>query len=122
MQFFRAKTKEQFMEIAQTNPAIAEAWEVIQVLSADERVRALAEAREKARMDYEDNYDGAYREGEQKGRQEGRQEGLYIAARNALRKRMSHDDVADLTGLSIEEVQRIASDRNPQTFATQGRR
>jgi predicted transposase YdaD len=48
--------------------------------------------------------------GEQKGRQEGRQEGLYLAARNALRKRMSHDDVADLTGLSLEEVERLAAD------------
>jgi hypothetical protein len=34
----------------------------MRIAGADERVRALAEAREKARMDYEDNYDGAYRE------------------------------------------------------------
>jgi predicted transposase/invertase (TIGR01784 family) len=49
-------------------------------------------------------------EGRQEGLQEGRQEGLYITARNALRKKMPHDDVADLTGLSLEEIQRLASD------------
>jgi predicted transposase/invertase (TIGR01784 family) len=49
-------------------------------------------------------------EGLQEGLQKGRQEGLYITARNALRKQMSHDDVADLTGLSLEEIQRLASD------------
>jgi hypothetical protein len=48
--------------------------------------------------------------GEQKGLQKGRQEGLYIVARNALRKQMSPDDVADLTGLSLEDVQRLASE------------
>jgi predicted transposase YdaD len=75
MRFFRAGEKEEFMAAAQTNPAIAEAWGVIKVLSGDERARALAEAREKARMDFEDNYNGAYKEGEQKGRLEGILEG-----------------------------------------------
>jgi flagellar biosynthesis/type III secretory pathway protein FliH len=49
-------------------------------------------------------------EGIQIGEQKGRQEGLCIVARNALRKQMSHDDVAELTGLSLEDVQRLASD------------
>jgi hypothetical protein len=49
-------------------------------------------------------------EGREEGLQEGRQEMLYITVRNALRKQMSHDDIADLTGLSLEEIQRIASD------------
>ncbi|MDR0338972.1 MAG: Rpn family recombination-promoting nuclease/putative transposase, partial [Desulfovibrio sp.] len=59
MRFFRAQEEEEFEMLAQTNPAIAEAWGVIKVLSSDERARALAESREKARLDFEDNYDGA---------------------------------------------------------------
>jgi predicted transposase/invertase (TIGR01784 family) len=118
MRFFSAKTEDDFMSVAQTNPAIAEALGVIKVLSGDERARALAEAREKARMDFEDNYDGAYQEGEQKGlqkglqkgRQEGLQEGVYTVAKNALRKKMPLEDIADLTGLSLEEVKRLAAD------------
>jgi predicted transposase/invertase (TIGR01784 family) len=101
MQFFSAKDEEDFEMIAQTNPAIAEAWGVIKVLSGDERTRALAEAREKARMDYEDNYDGAY--------QEGRQEGKLEVARNLLQEKLPVELVAKSTGLSLEEVKQLAS-------------
>jgi predicted transposase/invertase (TIGR01784 family) len=125
MQFFRARDKEDFMAAAQTNQAIAEAWGVIKVLSGDERARALAEAREKARMDYEDNYNGAYREGEQKGRlegiqegeqkgrlegkQEGRLEGIQEVALKALRENLPAETVARLTGLPLAEVQQLAA-------------
>ena len=47
------------MKAAQTNPVIEEAWGEIKVLSGDERVRALAEAREKARMDLDSWLDDA---------------------------------------------------------------
>jgi len=113
LRFFRATTEEDFMTVAQTNPAIDEAWGVIKVLSGDERARALAEAREKARMDLDSwlgdaRYDGR-QEGLQEGRQEGRQEGIFEVARNLLRKKMPHDDVVDATGLSLEEVKRLAA-------------
>ena len=94
------------MTVARTNPAIDEAWGIIKVLSGDERTRALAEAREKARMDM-DSWLGDAR---QEGIEEGRQEGILEVARNALRKNMAHADIADLTGLSIEEVKKLAAD------------
>jgi predicted transposase/invertase (TIGR01784 family) len=101
------------MAAAQTNPAIAEAWGVIKVLSGDERARALAEAREKARMDFEDNYNGAYKEGEQKGRLEGILEGILEekqeVAANALRENIPAETVARLTGLPLAEVKQIAA-------------
>jgi predicted transposase/invertase (TIGR01784 family) len=101
MQFFRAREKEEFMAAAQSNPAINEDWGVIKVLSADERARALAEAREKARMDYEDNYSGAYREG--------LQEGIQKVALRALRENMPAQTVARLTGLPLAEVEQLAA-------------
>jgi predicted transposase/invertase (TIGR01784 family) len=102
------------MNLAQTNPAINEAWGVIKVLSGDERSRALAEAREKARMDLDSflgdaRYEGR-QEGLQEGRQEGRQEEKWEVARNLLRKNMSHDDISDATGLSLDEINRLAAD------------
>ncbi|MDR1396880.1 MAG: hypothetical protein LBJ14_04040 [Desulfarculales bacterium] len=97
------------MAAAQTNPAIAEAWGVIKVLSGDERARALAEAREKARMDFEDNYNGAYKEGEQKGRLEGKLEERQEVAANALRENIPVETVARLTGLPLAEVKQIAT-------------
>ncbi|MDR3176901.1 MAG: Rpn family recombination-promoting nuclease/putative transposase, partial [Desulfovibrio sp.] len=72
MRFFNATTEEDFMDVAQTNPAINEAWGVIKVLSGDERNRVLAEAREKARMDLDSFLGDARYEGRQEGLQEGR--------------------------------------------------
>ena len=46
--------------------------------------------------------------GLQKGRQEGHREALLQTARKALTKGMSPADVADLTDLSLEEVQKLA--------------
>ena len=126
MRFFRASTEEDFMTVAQTNPAIKEAWGVIKFLSGDERNRALAEAREKARMDLDSWLGDARHEGRQEGLQEGRQEGLQEGrqeglhegqqkekleiARNALREELPIETVVKLTGLSIEEVKRLAAD------------
>jgi predicted transposase/invertase (TIGR01784 family) len=86
MRFFSATTEEDFMQLAQTNPAINEAWGVIKVLSGDERSRALAEAKEKARMDLDSFLGDARYEGRQEGLQEGRQEEKLEVARNLLRK------------------------------------
>jgi predicted transposase/invertase (TIGR01784 family) len=61
-------------------------------------------------MDYDANISEAHREGLQEGRQEGRQEERLAVAANALRKRMSHEDIAELTGLSLEEINHIAAD------------
>ena len=106
MRFFRATTEVDFMAVAQTNPAIKEAWGVIKVLSGDERARALAEAREKARMDL-DSWLGDAR---YEGRQEGRQEGVLEVARNLLQEKVPLGTVAKATGLSLKEIERLAAD------------
>jgi predicted transposase/invertase (TIGR01784 family) len=118
MRFFNATTEGDFMNVAQTNPAINEAWGVIKVLSGDERNRALAEAREKARMDLDSFLDDARYEGRQEGLQEGRQEGLQEGrqeeklevARNLLREKMPVDLVSRATGLSLDEINRLVAD------------
>ncbi len=102
------------MTVSEKSPAIAQAWGVIKTLSADEEARLLAESREKARMDFEDRMSGAYRDGVQKGveegRQEGKLEGKIETARNALREKIPVSVIAKLTGLSIDEIERLASE------------
>ena len=93
------------MNAAQTNPVIEKAWGVIKILSGDERARALAEAREKARMDLDSWLDDARYEGRLEGEQKGRLE----VARKLLRKKMSFDDIVDATDLPLEEVKQLAS-------------
>ncbi|MDR1488995.1 MAG: Rpn family recombination-promoting nuclease/putative transposase [Desulfovibrio sp.] len=106
LRFFAAETAEEFTMVAQTRPAVAEAWGVVQYLSGDEEARRLAEYEEMARRDEADRQKGAYKQGLQEGRQEEKLE----VARNALRNNIEHSMIADLTGLSLEEVKRLAAD------------
>jgi predicted transposase/invertase (TIGR01784 family) len=106
LRFFAAETAEEFIMISQTRPAIAEAWGVVQYLSGDEEARRLAEYEEMARRDEADRQKGAYKQ----GRQEGRQEEKLEVARKLLRKKMPHDDISDATGLSLDEINRLAAD------------
>jgi predicted transposase/invertase (TIGR01784 family) len=98
LRFLRAKTEEDYMSVSETNPAIKEAWGVIKVLSGDERARALAEAREKARLDL-DSMLG-----------EARRKGIIEVARNLLREKTPVEVIAKATGMTLEEVRRCAAD------------
>jgi predicted transposase/invertase (TIGR01784 family) len=121
MRFFRAREEEDFEMLSQTNPAIAEAWGVIKHLSADESARMIAEAREKAHRDMvsaeasahnkglQEGLQKGLQKGLQDGRQEGLQEGRLEVARNALREKLPVETVVKLTGLSLDEVKRIAA-------------
>jgi predicted transposase/invertase (TIGR01784 family) len=59
-----------------------------------------------ARRDEADRQKGAYKQ----GRQEGRQAGIIEVARNLLRDKMPADAVSRATGLSLDEVKRLAAD------------
>lgn len=76
LKFFAAKTEDEFMSLAQTSPAMEEAWGVIKELSADERERLLAEDREKTRRDNAAYYETGLVEGMATGIARGREEGL----------------------------------------------
>ncbi len=102
LRFFAAETAEEYEMIAQTRPAIAEAWGVVQYLSADEEARRLAEYEEMARRDEADRQKGAYKEG--------RQEGILEVARNLLQDKVPVPVVSKATGLSPDEIERLAAD------------
>jgi len=105
LSIFTAKTREEFDMAAKTSPEIAQAVGVIMELSEDERTRLLVEEREKYRRDEVARRDYAFQTGEQKGRQEERLE----VAKAALQKNITPEDVASITGLSLEEVKALAS-------------
>jgi predicted transposase/invertase (TIGR01784 family) len=110
LRFFAANTVEEFTMSAQTRPAIAEAWGVVQYLSGDEEARRLAEYEEMARRDEAARQKDAYGQGLLEGRQEGRQEEKLEIVRNALLEKMPMETIARLTGLSIEGITRIAAE------------
>ncbi|MDR2044338.1 MAG: Rpn family recombination-promoting nuclease/putative transposase [Clostridium sp.] len=112
LRFLKSDDEEELHMLAQRNPALERAVGIRLELSQDEKVRMIAEAREKARRDEADRIAGARNEGIRLGRDEGirlgRDEGslagrLEIARRMASRGRPLAEIMED-TGLTAEEV------------------
>ncbi|MCL2153884.1 MAG: hypothetical protein FWH57_13220 [Oscillospiraceae bacterium] len=89
--------------IAEKSPQIKQAVVRLLELSADEKARAVYEAREKERRDNLARERGAIA----KGKQEGKQEEKIDVAKNALLMKMPIDDIIKLTGLTKGEVEAL---------------
>jgi predicted transposase/invertase (TIGR01784 family) len=70
LMFLKTDREEDYEMLAQKSPVFGEAVMVLKVLSADERMRLLAEAREKAVLDEMSRLDEAVEEAEKRVRQE----------------------------------------------------
>ncbi|XID91693.1 Rpn family recombination-promoting nuclease/putative transposase [Paenibacillaceae bacterium WGS1546] len=108
-------------ELTEMDPIIGRTEERLEF--ADEHVRRLADARDKALRDWNSSMEGSYEEGltrgmaegEAKGRVEGKAEGKAEGeakgkeeiARNLLRRGMEPAFVAEVTGLSIEAIEKM---------------
>lgn len=92
------------MQLAQTSPAMEEAWGVIKELSADERERLLAEDREKSRRDKAAYYETGLVE----GRAEGRMEERKNLVANMLAQGVSPEQISSFTGLTLGNVKALA--------------
>jgi predicted transposase/invertase (TIGR01784 family) len=135
LNFLKAKNEEE-IKVASTNGNTAQkrAACIVKELNADEKTRALLEARENALRDYVNDMNGYREEGEVIGLQKGEviglqkgeviglqrgevigiQKGALAIARKALRKGMPFKVIADLTDLPIEEIQSL---QNSSEFA-----
>jgi predicted transposase/invertase (TIGR01784 family) len=99
LQFLRAKQKGEFEMIATANPEIQEAVDILYEISADEKVRAEYNARQKAWMDRQSQFDGYFKEGKAEGKVE--------IARNLKALNISTDIIVKSTGLSPEEIAKL---------------
>ncbi len=72
-------------------------------ISQNEQERAIFRSRRKFQTDLQSDLATAEDNGERKGRMAEKVE----IARNALRKKMSVDDIVDITGLTYEEVENL---------------
>ena len=117
LRFFAAKTEDEFMQLAQTSPAMEEAWGVIKELSADERERLLAEDREKTRRDKAAYYETGLVEGIATGIARGREEGLvegrmegYATIITHMRAQgLSPEQISSFTGITLDEINTVIS-------------
>ena len=123
MKFIKFEREEDLSMLAKKNPKIKKTVGILMELSQDERARLLYEEREKARRDDMARYRGAKQEGLEKGLVEGLEKGLEKGlveglekgreerqieiARNALKKKLSVEDIAEITGLTHQDIEKL---------------
>ena len=117
------KNRKELEDMAGTSEYIEEAYRELERMSADERARLEYEARQKAIRDHDAIMSSAWdtgmekglQEGMVKGLQEGMEKGLQQGIRQErqdivfrmLEKGMDPEMIADLTGMNIEEIQKL---------------
>ena len=112
LSLFNAETEEDLEKIrAMEVPEMEQAINAYYTITASPEFRELERLREKARHDEAQALYYAKQEGIQEGIQEGRQKGRsernIEIARNALQKKMSINDIMDITGLTYEEIENL---------------
>jgi predicted transposase/invertase (TIGR01784 family) len=107
MQFLRGKRKEEFEMIAEKNPGVREAVNVLYRLSEDPEVRAQMEYREKARHDHATLLHAAFREGEVRGKALGEAQSRAEIAGNMKKRGIPVHQIAEDTGLSVEDIEKL---------------
>ena len=93
------------------NEELKEAVEKLDTLSADERMRRIAELREKAILDEKAIYARGIEVGEEQGRKQGEEQGELNKskeiAKNMLKKKMKIEDIIEITGLTKEQIEEL---------------
>ena len=89
--------------VAEIRSETAKVRAVIKYLSAEEGARRLADAEEMHRRDIADRVVSAREEGLEEGERRGQQK----AALQLLRRKISHDEIAAITGLSLDEIMHL---------------
>jgi predicted transposase/invertase (TIGR01784 family) len=120
LKFIKSDDEEELQMLAQKSPELHKAVGIIMEISQDEQMRLQAEAYEKYRRDQSARLWGAQQAGEIKGRVEGkaegkaegrvegRVEGIITVAQRMLKRGKSINEVAEDTGLSIADIERLA--------------
>ena len=104
LKFIGSKRKEEFEMLATKSPEIGKAYAVLKRLSADEQTRLEYEYREKARLDAIARLEYAQDEARNKGLAEGKHNAAVEMSRKMLARGMDPEVIADLSGLSLDEV------------------
>ena len=102
LSLFRAKTEEDLLKLEAT-----EVPEMKQAIEAYRHITVTPEFREAERMRSKARHDEAQAlyNAERKGRDEGMREGMLSVARSLLRKIMPISEIADVTGLTRDDVE-----------------
>ena len=93
--------------MAKEDSYIDEAYEMLKHMSTDEKKRLEYEARAKAIRDYNSQMQASREEGRKEGIAIGEQRAVSII-KNMLQKGKTPEDIADMTGESLDEILEFA--------------
>ena len=111
MLFLDNPNQKEVVQIMKENKDINKAIDELEQVSGNEKLRRIAELKEKyirdeqASIAYAQNE--GYKQGEEKGKEEGKNERNMEIAKKLLKKQMSTKDIAEVTGLSVEEIKKL---------------
>ena len=94
-------------ECKKENEEIKEAVEQLRQMSADEYERELYEIRERSRLTYNTEMNEARRKGLEEGIEKGEKESKSKIAKKLLERKMSTKEIAEITGLKEEEIEKL---------------
>ena len=94
-------------ECKKENEEIKEAVEQLRQMSADEYERELYEIRERSRLTYNTEMNEARRKGLEEGIEKGEKESKSKIAKKLLERKMSTKEIAEITGLKEEEIEKM---------------
>ena len=119
MKFLSAQNKEELDMIAEKSPQVKKAVVRLMELSNDERTRLLQESLQKKEWDNRARERGARAEGKAEGIAKGKAEGIAEGvakgvaegkveiARSMLARAMPHGLISEITGLTVEEIEKL---------------
>ena len=99
--------RETVNKVIQSKEALKMAGSLLMSVSKDEEERAKFRSRRMYQSDLESNLATAEDRGEKRGIKKGRQEGLFEVAGNLLKTSLPLDEIAKVTGLTIEEIDKL---------------
>ncbi len=104
MIFIDGQSKGVLEVLSQKNKDIKNAYDLLQIISQDEKARMIYEARQKEIHDQLTRIKSAKKEGRIEGRKEGRVEGMAEVAQKLLKMNMSIEKIVEITGLTPSEI------------------
>ncbi len=119
MEFLDNPNSEEVSSIMEKNEDIKEAVEELEIMSRSEKLRRMAELREKAIRDEHAALEYATEEGMKNGLEQGLKQGLQQGleqgkieqnkkiARNMIKEKIDKEVISKVTGLSIEEIENL---------------
>ena len=91
----------------ENNKILKEAEKEVNYLTGDAETRRLAELREKWDFDWNWSMAHAKKDGIEQGKEEGAKQNKIETAKKLLLRKMSVEEIADITGLAIEEINKL---------------